>query len=222
MTEEAQAAPVAEEVTAEAASGEGAQEQQPSGAETLLAKDTGEKPDENGADGAGEQEDNTESQPETLELAVAEEFTAFADDFKSFQDDMAGWLKDNPQAGVKEALQEAANRQAKAVAEAKSGMEVAFKDQLKDWEKEARALPEIGGDKFDENLAVAKGALDAFGSPELTSLLNQSGYGSHPAVISMFVKAGAALKSAPVATNEKPSVSDEHSQRARYPSSFKE
>jgi protease len=61
------------------------------------------------------------------------------------------------------------------------------------WLDEVRADKEIGGGKLPENLAVAKRALQAFGSAELTELLNRSGLGNHPEVIRMFYRAGRAL-----------------------------
>lgn len=61
------------------------------------------------------------------------------------------------------------------------------------WAEDARADKEIGGDKLNENLAVAKKALDAFGTPELKTLLNESGLGNHPELIRLLHKAGKAI-----------------------------
>lgn len=61
------------------------------------------------------------------------------------------------------------------------------------WETDTRNDPELGGAKLDANLATAKKALEAFGSPELKNLLNDSGLGNHPEVIRMFAKAGKAI-----------------------------
>lgn len=61
------------------------------------------------------------------------------------------------------------------------------------WEAETLADKEIGGAQLEANLATAKKALDAFGSPELNTLLAESGIGNHPAVIKAFVKAGKAM-----------------------------
>lgn len=62
-----------------------------------------------------------------------------------------------------------------------------------EWETAAKSDKEIGGDKFDANLAVAKKALESFASPELVELLNQSGLGSHPEMIRAFYKIGTAI-----------------------------
>lgn len=61
------------------------------------------------------------------------------------------------------------------------------------WADAAKADKEIGGDGFAENLAVAKKALEAFGTPELRSLLNESGIGNNPEVIRFMVRAGKAI-----------------------------
>lgn len=69
----------------------------------------------------------------------------------------------------------------------------AITDQRTAWEGEARADKEFGGEKFDENLAVAKKALDALATPELINLLNATGLGSNPDMIRAFYRAGQLL-----------------------------
>ena len=61
------------------------------------------------------------------------------------------------------------------------------------WADDAKADKEIGGDKLDENLATAKKAIEQFGTPELRTLLDQSGLGNHPEVIRAFYRAGKAI-----------------------------
>lgn len=62
-----------------------------------------------------------------------------------------------------------------------------------EWATTARADAEIGGAKFDENLGVAKKALDTFGTPELKTLLKESRLGNHPEVIRLLTRAGKAI-----------------------------
>lgn len=62
-----------------------------------------------------------------------------------------------------------------------------------EWAASATADPEYGGDKLTESLVTAKKALDAFGTPELRSLLNDSRLGNHPEVIRFMVRAGKAI-----------------------------
>lgn len=61
------------------------------------------------------------------------------------------------------------------------------------WAKETRADKELGGEKLQENLAVAQKAMDAFATPEFKTLLNESGFGNHPEVIRVFYRAGKAI-----------------------------
>lgn len=63
-----------------------------------------------------------------------------------------------------------------------------------DWVKEVKADKEIGGEKFNENVATAREAVKTFGSDELTDMLNTTGLGDHPAVVKFFYKVGKAMK----------------------------
>jgi len=63
----------------------------------------------------------------------------------------------------------------------------------KGWAEQSTADPEFGGEKLQENLVVAKKALDTFGTPELRALFNESGLGNHPEVIRFMVRAGKAV-----------------------------
>jgi len=58
------------------------------------------------------------------------------------------------------------------------------------WANDTKSDKELGGEKLNENLAVAKKAMDAFGTPELTTLLNETGIGNHPEIIRAFYRAG--------------------------------
>jgi hypothetical protein len=62
-----------------------------------------------------------------------------------------------------------------------------------EWADTAKADKEFGGDALSENLATAKKALDTFGTPELRTLLNDSGMGNHPEVIRFMVRTGKAI-----------------------------
>jgi hypothetical protein len=70
------------------------------------------------------------------------------------------------------------------------------------WVQATQTDKDIGGDKLNENLAVARKALDRFGTPELRKLLGAfdakgnptgTGLGNHPEIIRAFVKAGRAI-----------------------------
>lgn len=67
------------------------------------------------------------------------------------------------------------------------------RNQTAEWANATKADKEIGGDALDANLGVAKKALDAYATPELKKLLNDSGLGNHPEVIRTFFKVGKAI-----------------------------
>ena len=97
--------------------------------------------------------------------------------------------------------QEAAQKLVDMQAKLQSGNATAFTETLQahvektatEWATAAKADPEFGGAKFDENVAIAKQALDTFGSPELKALLKESRIGNHPEVIRFMFKAGKAI-----------------------------
>lgn len=63
----------------------------------------------------------------------------------------------------------------------------AFVETVRGWEATTKADKELGK---DENLALAKKAIDTFGSPELKAVLDSSGLGNHPEVVRAFLKIG--------------------------------
>lgn len=68
-----------------------------------------------------------------------------------------------------------------------------FEGLKSQWADESRADKEFGGDKLNENLALAHTARDAFATPELRTLLDTSGMGNNPEVIRLFYRVGKAI-----------------------------
>lgn len=66
-------------------------------------------------------------------------------------------------------------------------------ERSQQWASEVKGDRDIGGANLAQNLAVAKKALDQFGSPELVQLLNATGIGNNVHVIRAFLKAGQAI-----------------------------
>lgn len=62
-----------------------------------------------------------------------------------------------------------------------------------EWVNAVKADKEYGGDKLDENLGIAKRALNQFASDEFKGLLNQSGLGDHPEVLRLFYRVGLSM-----------------------------
>ena len=61
------------------------------------------------------------------------------------------------------------------------------------WVADSTADKEFGGDKLQENLAIASKARDAFATPELKELLETSKLGNHPELIRAFYRIGKAM-----------------------------
>lgn len=113
--------------------------------------------------------------PEGIELdkAAAEEFTAIAKELKLDQSSA-------------QKLADIAAKQQQRQVEAHAKL-------VESWVEQVKTDKEIGGDKLEENLGIARKALDTFGTPELKDVLNASGLGNHPEVIKAFLKAGKAI-----------------------------
>lgn len=113
--------------------------------------------------------------PEGIELdkASAEEFTTIAKELKLDQ-------------AAAQKLADIAAKQAQRQVEAHTKL-------VETWVEQVKTDKDIGGDKLEENLGIARKALDTFGTPELKDVLNASGLGNHPEVIKAFVKAGKAI-----------------------------
>lgn len=65
--------------------------------------------------------------------------------------------------------------------------------QAKAWTDQIKSDPELGGAKFDATIQTAHKAMQAFGSPELRQLLNESGMGNNPEMVRLFHKVGLAI-----------------------------
>lgn len=69
----------------------------------------------------------------------------------------------------------------------------AHEAKVEAWGEETKADKDIGGDKLEENLAIAAKARDEFGGEELTKVLNETGVGNHPAFVKFFYNIGKAI-----------------------------
>lgn len=63
----------------------------------------------------------------------------------------------------------------------------------KEWQDTSSSDAEFGGANLAANLGVARKALDNFATPELRTLLEQTGLGNHPEVIRLLYRAGKAI-----------------------------
>lgn len=89
------------------------------------------------------------------------------------------------------------NEEAQAVLERDNTLKAAIiegqKQELvtaqQNWIAQGKADAEIGGEKWDESVALAKRAVDKLGTPEFKQALNESGLGNHPELLRVFVRA---------------------------------
>ena len=154
---------------------------------------------------------------EPFSVKAPEGAEAYQADFDKFAGDMDGWLKANPNASVREALAEAASRQARMVGEAQAQALAQRDQQISAWGDELRADKDFGGEAFDKNVATAIKGLEAVGSPELRQMLDQTGLGSHPEIVRAFKKVGELVADAPFATGAQPAQSASSAAARMYP-----
>ena len=177
------AAPV-QDVKPDTASGENGQNQQPAAAPetdgaTLLGdgaegdaaetKDEGEKPE-----GAPEKYEWAAPEGVTLDESIMGSLSEVAKELNL------------PQAAAQKLVDKIAPVMAQRQIEQ-------FEALRTEWRQASSSDQEFGGAKLTENMAVAKKALDAFGTPEFRQLLEQTGMGNHPEVIRTFYRAGKAI-----------------------------
>ena len=152
---------------------EGVQEQQVSD-ETSVVSETSEQETKQGAPDNYEFNSKVADAPQELDSEV---LTAFGDVAKEL---------DLPQEDAQKVLDKVApviqERQAKMLEQVRA-----------DWASESQSDEEFGGEALNENLNVAKQALDAFGTDAFKSLLQETGFGNHPEIIRFMYRAGKAI-----------------------------
>jgi len=84
-----------------------------------------------------------------------------------------------------------------------------------EWVKEVKADKEFGADKFDKSLVQAKRALKRFGDEETIKFLDATGFGDHPGLFRLLVRADRATAEDTIVNGE-PSVEDTSSAAAVF------
>lgn len=165
--------------TAEALYGE---QQQATEGQDQQAQDSA--PADNAEGDQGEAEASAEGAPEKYEFQ-APEGKEYASEVIADFSEIAKELN-----LTQEAAQKLLDKMAPSI-EARNAQQI--ESIRSEWANQAQTDKEFGGDKLNENLAIAKKALDNFGTPELRTLLNESGLGNNPEVIRFMFRAGKAI-----------------------------
>lgn len=84
-----------------------------------------------------------------------------------------------------ESAQIASDREAQ-----RSAVTEAWKKQNEDWTVELKNDPAVGGEKFPQNIELAKRVVTKFGDPTFMKELDETGFGNHPGLVRMLVKLG--------------------------------
>jgi len=90
-----------------------------------------------------------------------------------------------------------------------------------DWAAASTSDKEFGGEKLTENLGYARKAMDTFGTPELKTMLDQTGLGNHPDVVRFMVRAGKALGQDKIVAGGAPASAERSAADVLYPTSAK-
>lgn len=95
---------------------------------------------------------------------------------------------------TQEQAQKLVDLRAKEVQAAAESQSDAFAQLLETWKTETTNDKELGGDRFEKNLGVATEAINKFGTPELRTLLDETGVGNHVEMFRFMVKVGQLTK----------------------------
>lgn len=96
---------------------------------------------------------------------------------------------------TQENAQKLVDLQAKASQKMAEANAKAWTTMVEKWANDAKADKEYGGVNFNENIGVARKALDHFGTPALKAMLNETGVGNHPELIKFAIKVGKEMQS---------------------------
>jgi hypothetical protein len=178
---------------------------------TLLSGDGGEGDGEDTATGAPDEYVFTPPDGVEIDEAQIESFGEYAHDLGLSQDQ----------------FQKLIDFEMERAQQAQSQMADAYTERVSAWAEATKADKELGGEVLDENLGLAKRAMDAFASPELAKLIDTPstenpdglGLGNHPEVIRLFYRVGKAISESDLVTGDS-KVEGPASLQKMYPTMF--
>lgn len=153
---------------------------------TDAAKPEGDKPV--GEDGKPKEGDKPVLKaPEKYELTVPEGFQLEPETTAEFEAIAREFDLDNDQANKLIPLG------AKLAQRIQTQQAEAHQTQVAQWADAVRNDKDLGGANFEATVTTAKKALDRFGTPELKTLMDTSGFGNHPEIVRAFHRIGLAI-----------------------------
>lgn len=138
----------------------------------------------NAGETKGEEGNTVLGAPESYEFAESEQYQVDSQVIDAFKDAAKDLDLSN------DAAQKLVDKMAPQIAQRQVEQVQAIQQE---WAETAMADKEFGGEKLQENLAVARKAIEQFGTPELNELLQKSGLGNHPEVIRLMYRAGKSI-----------------------------
>ena len=114
-------------------------------------------------------------------------------------------------------------------ADAAKAMSDQYNNRVADWANETKADKTIGGEALDENLGVAKRAIETFGDDDLAQIMaapsaenpDGLGLGNHPAMIRLFYRVGKSIGESSLVTGDS-KVEGPSALERMYPSMFQQ
>ena len=135
----------------------------------------------------------------TLDASITERTAAIAREL--------GLSNDKAQTLLDETVKDLTARDMASVEANKPGG-AAWTARTEQWAKDALANPTIGGspDQLAVSVEKAKQAMGKYASPEVSTFLEETGFGSHPAVIALFANIGKAMSEGALVLGVSPST----------------
>lgn len=211
MNEEQTTETVVEETTEQNSPTEAQQPQEVASAEAEVEKTT--LLSDDGGDGAGEYFYDA---PEDFE--VTEEVQAQLDDFADFA---------QAQGITQEQFQSLIDYQQNRLAGSMEAVSAEYIARANSWADDTQNDAELGGANFQENVTIAKNAMQQFMSPSMGQMLGMPseenpggmGLGNHPEVVRLFYRIGKAMQDSSLVVGDA-KASDENALARMYPTMF--
>lgn len=122
--------------------------------------------------------------PEKYELKLSDDSILSADEV----DKISTYAKEKGLSN--EEAQELLNLKDNAVKSYHESQKQLLEQKQSEWLEATKADKEIGGDKLNESVELAKRVITKYGSDSFVNMLEETGFGNHPEVVRVFSKIG--------------------------------